>query len=234
MFTGIVEEMGRVAAIESSERSARLTITAASVLEGTSLGDSIAVAGVCLTVVDLTGATFTADVMRETLERTRLGSLKPGVAVNLERAVRADARLGGHIVTGHVDALGTVVAHTPGENWNTLVIEVPEPIARHLAPQGSVAVEGVSLTIAEASARRFGVGLIPATLAATTLGSLAAGDRVNIETDILAKYLARLMGLDDGEARPARWSQAFGEGGPRVVGQAQADPAGLDDAEVAA
>jgi riboflavin synthase len=198
VFTGIIEETGQVAAIEQAESSARLTINATTVLSGTRLGDSIAVSGVCLTVTALTDTTFTADVMYQTLKLTRLGALRPGDRVNLERAVRADGRLGGHIVSGHIDGLGQVVSDTPGPNWHTVVISAPPALARFIAGQGSIAVDGVSRTIARVDGCEFSVGLIPATLRATTLGDLHPGQELNLETDILAKYLDRLLSADAG------------------------------------
>ena len=193
MFTGIVEEAGLIEAIEVEGESARLKVRAGIVLSDTKEGDSIAVAGVCLTVTGLTKTTFFADIMRETMARTRLGELSVGDRVNLERAMRADARLGGHIVTGHVDALGTVASIEEGPAWTTIVFQVPADLAKFCAPQGSIAVEGVSLTIAGARGDLVEVGLIPATLEITTLGGLEVGDKVNLETDILAKHIARLI-----------------------------------------
>ncbi|MCL2787738.1 MAG: riboflavin synthase [Micrococcales bacterium] len=193
MFTGIVEEMGRVVDLDVEGRSARITVGARAVLEDAKLGDSVAVAGVCLTVTQLGEGSFSADVMPETMARTGLGALRVGDPVNLERAVRADGRLGGHVVSGHVDGQGVVAVIEPGVAWLTMAIDLPEELARFVAPQGSIAVDGVSLTVVGIEGVRFTVGLIPTTLEVTTLGGLRVGDRVNLETDILAKYVARLV-----------------------------------------
>ena len=208
MFTGIVEELGRVVRLETVEDSARLTVEAPTVTQDVSLGDSISVNGCCLTVAAVHGSTFTADLMAETLTRTTLGSQAPGDPVNLERALRASDRLGGHIVQGHVDATAEVLDHHHGEHWDLLRIGLPQAIARYVAVKGSVALDGVSLTVvdvvdasstldvapvpsAEAS---LSVGLIPETLRRTTLGSRRPGERVNLEVDVLAKYAERLLG----------------------------------------
>ncbi|MFI2752030.1 riboflavin synthase [Cellulomonas sp. P22] len=200
MFTGIVEEIGTVVAVapggagEGSD--VRLTVRGPLVVQDASLGDSICVSGVCLTVTDLPGdGTFTADVMPESLRRTSLGGLEVGSPVNLERAVRADGRLGGHVVQGHVDGVGVLRSRTPGPRWDDLVVEVGPELARYVAEKGSVTVSGVSLTVTHVSDDAFGISLIPTTLAATTLGALTPGDRVNIEVDVLAKYVERLLTL---------------------------------------
>ncbi|MCC2317462.1 riboflavin synthase [Cellulomonas chengniuliangii] len=201
MFTGIVEEVGAVVMIEAAagQGDARLAVEGPLVASDAALGDSICVAGVCLTVTGLPGdGTFTADVMPETLRRTALGDLAAGSPVNLERALRADARLGGHIVQGHVDGVAVLRSRTPGPRWDDLVFEVGPELARYIAEKGSVAVSGVSLTVTQVSQDSFGVSLIPTTLAATTLGALAPGARVNVEVDVLAKYVERL--LQAGEA----------------------------------
>lgn len=208
MFTGIVEELGRVVRLETVEDSARLTVEAPTVTQDVNLGDSVSVNGCCLTVTAVHGSTFTADLMAETLTRTTLGSQAPGDPVNLERALRASDRLGGHIVQGHVDATAEVLDHHRGEHWDLLRIGLPQAIARYVAVKGSVALDGVSLTVvdvvdasstldvapvpsAEAS---LSVGLIPETLRRTTLGSRRPGERVNLEVDVLAKYAERLLG----------------------------------------
>ena len=208
MFTGIVEELGRVVRLETVEDSARLTVEAPTVTQDVSLGDSVSVNGCCLTVAAVHGSTFTADLMAETLTRTTLGSQAPGDPVNLERALRASDRLGGHIVQGHVDATAEVLDHHRGEHWDLLRIGLPQAIARYVAVKGSVALDGVSLTVvdvvdasstldvapvpsAEAS---LSVGLIPETLRRTTLGTRRPGERVNLEVDVLAKYAERLLG----------------------------------------
>ncbi len=202
MFTGIVERTGQIVAVERAEKSAKIKIKVGSqIMESANLGDSISVSGACLTVVAKTETSFTADVMPETLARTKLGDLKVGDSVNIERAVKVGDRLGGHIVTGHVDAIGTVASIEPGEAWNTVTIDVSEKLAKFLAPQGSITVDGVSLTISDAEGSRFTVALIPETLKSTTLGALKVGDKVNIETDMLAKYVARLMNADEIDPR---------------------------------
>lgn len=193
MFTGIVEEIGTVVRLDRGDGDARLTLQGAVVTEGTRLGDSIAVDGVCLTVAELDGDTFVVDVMPETLGRSTLGSLAAGAPVNLERAVRADGRLDGHLVQGHVDGVGRLVSRTPGPRWDDLVIECPPELARYVAEKGSVAVSGVSLTVTRAGDADLGVSLIPTTLEATTLGRLEPGDPVNLEVDVIAKYVERLL-----------------------------------------
>ena len=205
MFTGIVEELGRVVRLETVEDSARLTVEAPTVTQDVNLGDSVSVNGCCLTVTAVHGSTFTADLMAETLTRTTLGSQAPGDPVNLERALRATDRLGGHIVQGHVDATAEVLDHHRGEHWDLLRIGLPQEIARYVAVKGSVALDGVSLTVvdvADASdvapvpgaGASLSVGLIPETLRRTTLGTRRPGERVNLEVDVLAKYAERLLG----------------------------------------
>ena len=208
MFTGIVEELGRVVRLETVEDSARLTVEAPAVTQDVSLGDSVSVNGCCLTVAAVHGSTFTADLMAETLTRTTLGSQKPGDPVNLERALRASDRLGGHIVQGHVDATAEVLDHHRGEHWDLLRISLPQEIARYVAVKGSVALDGVSLTVvdvvdapdtldvspASGAGASLSVGLIPETLRRTTLGTRRPGERVNLEVDVLAKYAERLLG----------------------------------------
>ncbi len=200
MFTGIVEETGRVRAIDLAGRAdAVLTIEGATVTSDARPGDSIAVDGVCLTVTSLTGdGAFTADVMPETLRRTTLGDLRPGERVNLERALAAAGRFGGHIVQGHVDGVATLLSRSPGHRWDELRFDLPTRIARYVAEKGSIALGGVSLTVAGVDDGEFVVCLIPTTLAATTLGGLVSGDRVNVEVDVLAKYVERLLGTSRG------------------------------------
>jgi riboflavin synthase len=193
MFTGIVEELGTVAAVEDQGDAIRLSIRATTVLEDVHLGDSIAVNGCCLTVTTVDGDTWTADVMQETLDKTSLLGVGPGTSVNLERAVTADKRLGGHIVQGHVDGVGTVASRTPSEHWEVVEIEMPTALSRYLVDKGSITVDGVSLTVVEAGDDRFTVSLIPETLARTTLGTRQPGDRVNLEVDVIAKYVERLL-----------------------------------------
>ncbi|HEY7719295.1 MAG TPA: riboflavin synthase [Pedococcus sp.] len=194
MFTGIVEELGEVVAVDVGEDSARLTVRGPLVTSDATHGASIAVNGVCLTVVEHGGGTFTVDVMAETLRRTGLGALRPGDPVNLERAMAAGGRFGGHVVQGHVDGTGTVLERVPGDRWEVVRIGLPADLARYVVTQGSVTVDGTSLTVASVDDRSFTVSLIPTTLELTTLGRRAAGDVVNLEVDVLAKYVERLLG----------------------------------------
>ena len=209
MFTGIVEELGRVVRLETVEDCARLTVEAPTVTQDASLGDSISVNGCCLTVAAMHGSTFTADLMAETLTRTTLGSQAPGDPVNLERALRATDRLGGHIVQGHVDATAEVLDRSHGEHWDLLRVGLPQEIARYVAVKGSVALDGVSLTVVDVedaqhdapdasptpgAGASLSVGLIPETLRRTTLGTRRPGERVNLEVDVMAKYAERLLG----------------------------------------
>ena len=209
MFTGIVEEFGRVVRLETNEDCARLTVEAPTVTQDASLGDSISVNGCCLTVAAMHGSTFTADLMAETLTRTTLGSQAPGDPVNLERALRATDRLGGHIVQGHIDATAEVLDRSHGEHWDLLRVGLPREIARYVAVKGSVALDGVSLTVVDVedaqhdapdasptpgAGASLSVGLIPETLRRTTLGRRRPGERVNLEVDVMAKYAERLLG----------------------------------------
>ena len=193
MFTGIVEELRTVAALADLTAAIRLTISASEVLEGTGLGDSIAVNGCCLTVVSVDGGAWTADVMKESLDNTSMGAVRPGDPVNLERAVTAEKRLGGHIVQGHVDGVGEVLRREPSEHWEVVEISLPPGLARYLVDKGSITVDGVSLTVVEAGPTSFTISLIPETLARTTLGRRRPGDRVNLEVDILAKHVEKLL-----------------------------------------
>lgn len=193
MFTGIVEELGTVTAVEDQGDAIRLTIASDLTLSDAGLGDSIAVNGCCLTVAERTESTWTADVMAETLAKTSIGGLGVGDRVNLERAVTADKRLGGHIVQGHVDAVGEVVARTPSEHWEVVEIAMPADLGRYLVDKGSITVDGTSLTVVEAGDATFTVSLIPETLARTTLGFRAPGDRVNLEVDVIAKHVEKLV-----------------------------------------
>ncbi len=193
MFTGIVEELGTVAGVEDQGDALRLTIHAEHVLADVRLGDSISVNGCCLTVAERDGDTWTADVMQETLDKTSLAGVQPGDRVNLERAVTPTTRLGGHIVQGHVDAVGVVRRRTPSEHWEVVEVEMPSDLGRYLVDKGSVTVDGVSLTVIEAAEDAFTVSLIPETLARTTLGSRQPGDRVNLEVDVLAKHVEKLL-----------------------------------------
>jgi len=193
MFTGIVEELGVVEGLVDQGDAVRLTVRGPHVMADAALGDSVAVNGCCLTVAERDQETFTADVMRETLGKTSLGDLGPGDRVNLERAVTAQTRLGGHIVQGHVDGTGDLLARTPSEHWELVEVGLPEELARYLVPKGSITVDGVSLTVVEVGAGSFTVSLIPETLKRTTLGLKEAGDRVNLEVDVIAKYVERLL-----------------------------------------
>ena len=193
MFTGIIEELGSVRSIEERGENARIVIAAKIVTEGTNHGDSIAVNGVCLTALDIHDGSFAADVSRETLLRSTLGSLKPGAPVNLERAVTPATRLGGHMVQGHVDARGQFVSvDSHGDSW-TLRIGYPPEIARYLVFKGSVTVEGISLTIANLTEDYFEIAIIPKTWEVTNLSHLKPGDGVNLEVDVIGKYVERLL-----------------------------------------
>ncbi|GHF91644.1 riboflavin synthase [Streptomyces thermodiastaticus] len=194
MFTGIVEELGEVTAVEDLGDAARFRLRGPVVTQGARHGDSIAVNGVCLTVVDHEGDEFTADVMAETLKRSSLGVLTVGSRVNLERPTAVGARLGGHIVQGHVDGTGTILERTPSENWEVVTISLPAHLARYVVEKGSITVDGISLTVVEAGEDFFTVSLIPTTLALTTLGIKQPGDPVNLEVDVVAKYVERLLG----------------------------------------
>lgn len=197
MFTGIIEEVGEVVAVEHHGDSAVLRLAASTIAGDLRHGASIAVNGVCLTVIGWDGATTPAhidfDVMAETLKRSVIGDLRRGSRVNLERAARVDSRLDGHVVQGHVDGTGTVIARVPGDGWETVRFGLPADLARFVAEKGSIAVDGVSLTVTAVGADWFEVGLIPETLRATILGEKQPGEPVNLEVDVLAKYVARLM-----------------------------------------
>ena len=196
MFTGIVQDIGRVAHLESRGGDVRLVIACDRLdLARAHIGDSICVQGCCLTATELSGNSFAADVSRETLNLTTLGDLAPGTEVNLEPALRAGDALGGHLVSGHVDGVAEVLSLSGDARSTRVVIGVPPALARYIAPKGSVAVDGVSLTINEVEANSFGVNLIPHTQAVTTLGRLAVGSRVNLEIDQVARYVARLLAV---------------------------------------
>ncbi|MFC6065554.1 riboflavin synthase [Streptomyces ochraceiscleroticus] len=196
MFTGIVEELGEVVSVEELTDASRFRLRGPLVTEGAKHGDSIAVNGVCLTVVTTENGEFTADVMAETLKRSSLGALEKGSRVNLERPMALGGRLGGHLVQGHVDGTGTVAERTPGEHWEIVKIALPDGMARYVVEKGSITVDGVSLTVVEAGADYFTISLIPTTLDLTTLGIKQVGDPVNLEVDVLAKYVERLLGHD--------------------------------------
>ncbi|HTR68911.1 MAG TPA: riboflavin synthase [Mycobacteriales bacterium] len=192
MFTGIVEDLGVVTDNERMTDSARLTIAGA-ILDDLQPGDSVAVNGVCLTATDVRTGAFVADVMDETLQRSALGLLDVGATVNLERAVMATSRLGGHLVQGHVDGVGRVSGLRPAQRWTELDVDVPGGLARYVVSKGSITLDGVSLTVARVEDATVTVSLIPETLARTTLGSREVGDSVNVEVDVLAKYVERLL-----------------------------------------
>jgi riboflavin synthase len=216
MFTGIIEELGVVEGLEEQTDAIRLSIRGPHVCTDAKLGDSIAVNGVCLTVAEKDGETFTADVMRETVQKTSLGVLEPGSRVNLERAVTPQTRLGGHIVQGHVDGTGEVLERTPSEHWELVRIALPEQLARYVVPKGSIAVDGISLTVVDApagsSAAWFTVSLIPETLARTTLGAKQPGAPVNLEVDVIAKYVESLLADDVVSRRSQARSSTTGGG----------------------
>ena len=192
MFTGIVESFGKVISIEDRGGDACVRI-ATDFAGDLTHGESVAVSGVCLTVAAVDAGAFLADVMPETLQRSTLSSLQPGDSVNLERAVTPATRLGGHLVQGHVDGVGTITNREPGPRWDSVHIEIPTELARYVAVKGSIAVDGVSLTVVDVDDHSFSVGLIPTTLQSTTLGERRIGDKVNIETDVMAKYAERLL-----------------------------------------
>lgn len=195
MFTGIVEELGEVVRLtDTGGDSAVLAVRGPLVTTDARHGDSIAVNGVCLTVIDNDGGVFTADVMGETLRRSSLGVLREGSAVNLERAATLGSRLGGHLVQGHVDGVATLLSREPADQWEVLTFSLPPDLARYVVEKGSITVDGVSLTVMAVTDDTFGVGLIPTTLKLTVLGAKAAGDPVNLEVDIIAKYVEKMLG----------------------------------------
>ena len=198
MFTGIVEELGTVAGIAHGVESAVLRIEGPLVVTDAQHGASIAVNGVCLTVIDHDASGFSVDVMAETLRRSSLGSLEPGDRVNLERAMPAGGRFGGHIVQGHVDGTGSVLARTPGDRWEDVEISLPPELRRYVVEKGSITVDGISLTVSAVGESSFTVSLIPTTLELTTLGRKGVGEVVNLEVDVLAKYVEKMMGASRG------------------------------------
>lgn len=196
MFTGIVEETGSVVRVQKGAHSAVLTVQARKVLEGTRIGDSIAVNGICLTVISMGPDTFTADVMHETLNRTGLSGLGPGSPVNLERAMPADGRFGGHIVSGHIDGVGRITDVRRDDTAVWYTVEAAPELLRLVVEKGSIALDGISLTVAATGRNTFSVSIIPHTAAQTVLGRRKAGDMVNLETDIIGKYVEKLMGRE--------------------------------------
>jgi riboflavin synthase len=201
MFTGIVEELGEIVAIEHGADSAVVRVRGPLVTSDATRGASIAVNGVCLTVVEHKGPTFSVDVMAETLNRSSLGSLRTGMRVNLERAMAASSRFGGHIVQGHVDGTAQILARVPGDNWEVVQFSLPPEVSRYVVEKGSITVDGVSLTVSAITDDTFSVSLIPTTLELTTLGHKGVGDLVNLEVDVIAKYVERLL------TRPATSSE---------------------------
>jgi riboflavin synthase len=193
MFTGIVEELGEIVALEHGTESAVVTVRGPVVTSDAKPGASIAVNGVCLTVVWHDGQTFSVDVMAETLKRSSLGVLRPGDVVNLERAMAADSRFGGHIVQGHVDGTGQILARVPGDHWEVVQFTLPPDLSRYVVEKGSITVDGVSLTVSALTDDTFSVSLIPTTLGLTTLGHKIVGDPVNLEVDVISKYVERLL-----------------------------------------
>lgn len=202
MFTGIVEELGTLSARTDGQDSSVIEIHGPGVVTDAVHGASIAVNGVCLTVTAHTDTGFTADVMAETLARSTLGRLQPGDQVNLERAMRADARFGGHIVQGHVDATVRLLSREPGERWEVVTFELPQALRRYVVHKGSIALDGVSLTVSARTSDTFSVSLIPTTLELTTLGGRNPGDEVNVEVDVLAKYVENMLDGRNHEEEP--------------------------------
>ena len=208
MFTGIVEEVGVLKSIRRGASSAVLEIAARTVLEDIHLGDSIAVNGVCLTATSFTGSSFTADVMHETLDRSSLAALRPGSRVNLERAMAANGRFGGHIVAGHVDGVGTVLETKRDDNAVWYTISASPEVLRYVVEKGSITIDGISLTVARVGPESFAISAIPHTVAVTVLKDRKAGDKVNLETDIIGKYVEKL--LITGPVQPAEPKQTSG------------------------
>lgn len=203
IFTGIVEETGKIESVANSNKSAIITIIADKVLKGTKIGDSIAVNGVCLTVTSISGNKFTADVMAETLRRSSLGTLKHGSKVNLERAMAADGRFGGHIVSGHIDGTGTICSLEREDNAVWVEIETPDKLLKYIVEKGSIAIDGISLTVAKLTDDSFSVSVIPHTGEETTLLAKKPGDIVNLENDIVGKYVERLMNFNTSQKSPS-------------------------------
>lgn len=193
MFTGIVEELGKVKAIDVLPDALRITIEGPTVVSDVNRGDSISVSGACLTAVEHDATSFTADVMQETLRMTSLDGIKVGDPVNLERAMTAATRFGGHVVLGHVDGVGEVVSRAPSENWEWVRVSIPKELMKYVVQKGSITIDGISLTVNEMGEDWIGLSLIPETLAVTTLGTKKPGDKVNVEVDVMAKHIERLI-----------------------------------------
>lgn len=202
IFTGIVEETGKIESVANGNKSAIITIIADKVLKGTKIGDSIAVNGVCLTVTSISGNKFTADVMAETIRRSSLGTLKHGSKVNLERAMAADGRFGGHIVSGHIDGTGVIRSLEREDNAVWVEIETPDKLLKYIVEKGSIAINGISLTVAKLTDDSFSVSVIPHTGEETTLLAKKPGDIVNLENDIVGKYVERLMNFNTSQKSP--------------------------------
>lgn len=215
MFTGIVEELGKLVSLEMGKESGVITIEADKVLGDAQLGDSIAVNGVCLTARDFGKGTFSADVMPETLRKTNLGNLKRGGLVNLERALTLSARLGGHLMLGHVDGTGKVISIKPEGNAVVYTMSAPEEVRRYILPQGSIGIDGISLTVAKQEGEKFSVSLIPHTVKVTTLGQHGVGYEVNLEADVIGKYVAKMLkgGLPGGRGEGGLTLEKLAEGG---------------------
>lgn len=197
MFTGIIEELGTVKDIKKDSKGARLSITGKTVLDGLKIGDSITVNGACLTAVSISAAYFEADAAPETLKKTNLGELKSGSKVNLERALRLSDRLGGHLVTGHIEATGKIKEKKSAGNSYLFLIEAPKEILKYVVSKGSIAIDGISLTVVDVADRSFSIAVIPHTMAVTTLGTKGASDTVNLETDIIGKYVEKMLLKED-------------------------------------
>ena len=193
MFTGIIEELGRIAAVTKLADAIRLEVEGPLVVSDLGRGDSVSVNGVCLTAVEIESNTFTADVMQETLNLTSLAGISVGDPVNLERAMTAATRFGGHVVQGHVDGVGSIIAREPGENWERVTVRIPRNLMKYVVLKGSITIDGVSLTVNEVGDDFVGLSLIPETLRLTTLGTKKPGDKVNVEADVMAKHIERLL-----------------------------------------
>ena len=193
MFTGIIEELGKVSAIETQPDAIRWTIACGKVLSDLKRGDSISCSGTCLTAMEIDGTSFTADVMLETLKRSSLSEVKVGDVINLERAMQHETRFGGHIVQGHVDGVGEVISREKSDNWDWVRIRIPADLMKYVVMKGSITIDGISLTVNELGEDHIAVSLIPETLEVTTLGYKQPGDKVNVEADVLAKHIERLL-----------------------------------------
>ena len=209
MFTGIIETKGSIVSVAKGAKGSRLTINAKGIMDDVKLGDSISVNGVCLTAAEIKDDTFTADVMEETLRRSNLGSLKPGSEVNLERAMAAGGRFGGHIVSGHIDGTGTITSFVNEGNAIWVTVEAPPSILNLIVEKGSIAIDGISLTVAYIDSKCFKVSIIPHTSSETTLTSKKVGDKVNLENDIIGKYVEKLMGLSGDGMKTGKGSSSL-------------------------